>query len=461
MPCEHQRKDFVPNEISSTPSSQSGRRAALIFIFITLLIDILSFGLIIPVLPHLILGFVGENVSAAAWWYLAFSVTFMAMQFVFTPVQGALADRFGRRPIILASNLGLGLDFLMMALVNSLPLLFIGRVISGITSASFSASNAYVADVTPPEKRAQAYGMLGIAFGVGFVIAPVIGGFLGEIHPRLPFWAAVVMCLTNFCYGLFVLPESLTPDKRSAHFDWAHANPFGALKLLKRYPQVLGLVGVVGLYALAHMVYPTTFVLYADYRFGWGPKMVGITLGLVGILSAIVQGGLIKVIVAKLGERRALLFGLACGTLGFTLYALAPTGYWFWAMMPVAALWGVAQPAAQAMMTHFVDPREQGRLQGAVTSVSSISGIIGAFLFPSTLAVVSTSHDHGIWAGATFFVAAIVVGAALLLAWYISAHLPESISAATAAKSGPDITAEAAAVVSDLPSPTAEGDSRS
>lgn len=447
-------------ENGTTPVPPPARRAALVFIFITLLIDILSFGLIIPVLPHLIKGFVGGDVSTAAWWYLAFSVTFMAMQFVFTPVQGALSDRFGRRPVILASNLGLGLDFLMMALVNSLPLLFIGRVISGITAASFSASNAYVADVTPPEKRAQAYGVLGIAFGVGFVIAPVVGGFLGEIHPRLPFWAAVAMCLTNFCYGLIVLPESLTPDKRSAHFDWSHANPLGALKLLARYPQVLGLVGVVALYALAHMVYPTTFVLYADYRFGWGPRMVGITLGFVGILSAIVQGGLIKPIVSRLGERRALLFGLTCGTLGFMLYAVAPTGYWFWAMMPIATFWGVAQPAAQALMSHLVDPREQGRLQGAVTSVSSIAGILGAFLFPSTLALVTGSHDHGVWAGATFFVAAGVVGTSLLLASYVALHLPASVSAATAKASGPDITEELALTTGDLSAPMPEGESQ-
>lgn len=444
----------------ATPNPPPARRAALIFIFITLLIDILAFGLIIPVLPHLILGFVDNSVSAAAWWYLAFSVVFMAMQFVFTPVQGALADRFGRRPVILASNLGLGLDFLLMALVNTLPLLFIGRVISGITSASFSASNAYVADVTPPEKRAQAYGMLGIAFGIGFVIAPVIGGFLGEWHPRAPFWAAIAMCLTNFCYGLFVLPESLTPDKRSAHFDWAHANPFGALQLLSRYPQVLGLVGVTALIALVHMVYPTTFVLYADYRFGWGPLMVGVTLALVGILSAIVQGMLIKRIVARLGERRTLLFGLACGTLGLVLYALAPTGYWFWAAMPVAALWGTAQPAAQAMMSHLVDPREQGRLQGAVTSASSISGIVGAFLFPSTLALVSGSRDHGVWAGATFFIAALILGLSFLLAWYISAHLPASITAASTREPGPDITEEIGAVTSDLQPPVSEGESR-
>ncbi|HEX7916673.1 TCR/Tet family MFS transporter [Rudaea sp.] len=451
------------NNAATNPAAApppGGRRAALVFIFITLLIDILSFGLIIPVLPHLIKNFVGGDTSLAAWWYMAFAVVFMAMQFLFTPIQGALADRFGRRPIILASNLGLGLDFLMMALVNTLPLLFIGRVISGITSASFSASNAYVADVTPPEKRAQAFGVLGIAFGVGFTVAPVIGGFLGTLHPRLPFWTAVIMCLTNFCYGLFVLPESLTPNKRSARFDWAHANPFGALKLLRRYPQVLGLLAVVALIALVHMVYPTTFVLYADYRFGWGPDMVGITLGLVGILSIAVQGGLIKPIVGKLGERRALLFGLACGTLGLTLYALAPTGYWFWAAMPISALWGLAQPAAQAMMSHLVDPREQGRLQGAVASVSSISGIVGAFLFPATLAMVSGAHDHGIWAGATFFIAAAILGGALLVGWYISAHLPTAVTAATKLEPGPDITEEIAANTSDLRPPVRESEAR-
>jgi DHA1 family tetracycline resistance protein-like MFS transporter len=406
------------------------RRAALVFIFITVLIDILAFGLIIPVLPHLIENFLAGNVSRAAVWYGYFSTAFFAMQFFFTPVQGALSDWLGRRPVILLSNLGLGLDFLLMAMVNTLPLLFIGRIISGITAASFSTSNAYLADVTPPEKRAQAFGMLGMAFGIGFIVAPAIGGFLGTISVRLPFWVAVVMCLTNFVYGVFVLPESLPKEKRTAHFDWAHANPLGSLKLLRRYPQVLGLVGVLFLMALAHMVYPTTFVLYADYRFHWGTDMVGITLALVGLLSAIVQGGLIKKIVGTLGERRALLFGLACGTAGFILYGLAPTGYWFWAMMPVAALWGVAQPAAQAIMTHHVDPREQGRLQGAVASLSAIAGIIAPTLFTRLFAVVTQSGWHDAWVGATFWLAAAMVGAALLLAWYSVAHLPKAAAVA-------------------------------
>jgi MFS transporter, DHA1 family, tetracycline resistance protein len=444
----------VDNATSPVPV----RRAALVFIFITVLIDILAFGLIIPVLPHLIENFLAGNVSNAAVWYGWFSTAFMAMQFFFTPVQGALSDRFGRRPVILLSNLGLGLDFLMMALVNTLPLLFIGRIVSGITAASFSTANAYVADVTPPEKRAASFGMLGMAFGIGFIIAPAIGGFLGEINLRLPFWAAVVMCLTNFVYGLFVLPESLPPEKRTPHFDWAHANPLGSLKLLRRYPQVLGLVGVLFLMALAHMVYPTTFVLYADYRFGWGPRMVGYTLALVGVLSAIVQGGLIKKIVGALGERHALLFGLGCGTLGFALYALAPTGYWFWAAMPVAALWGVAGPAAQAMMTHQVDPREQGRLQGAVASLSSVAGIIAPTLFTRTFAAVTRAHMHNAWVGVTFALAAAMVGAAWLLAWLATSRLPTASVAAAPAES--IVGSEILASTSDLQPPIDEGETR-
>ncbi len=418
------------------PAAPAPRRAALAFIFVTVLLDILSFGLIIPVLPHLIESFLQGDVAAAARWYTAFASVFMIMQFLFTPIQGALSDRYGRRTVILLSNLGLGLDFMMMALANTLPLLFIGRVISGITSASFSTANAYIADITPPEKRAQAFGMVGMAFGLGFIIAPFIGGHLGTIDVRLPFWAAVVMSLTNFCYGFFVLPESLPPERRTARFDWSHANPVGSLTLLRRHPQVLGLVGVLFLMSLAHMVYPSTFVLYADYRFHWGPDMAGNTLALVGLLSAIVQGLLIKRIVGKLGERRALLFGLSCGALGFALYALAPTGYWFWAMMPVAALWGVATPAAQAMLTRSVDPQTQGRLQGAVASLSSMAGILGALIFPSVLAAVAEAQRRDIWAGATFWLASLIVGGGIVLAW----HATRTMGSATAS-APPQVTA--------------------
>ncbi len=395
------------------------RRAALAFIFITVLLDILAFGLIIPVLPHLIKQFVGGDIAQATVWHGLFATAFMVMQFFFSPVQGALSDHFGRRPIILMSNLGLGVDFLIMALAGGLPLLFIGRVLSGITSASFSTANAYIADVTAPEHRAAAFGKLGMAFGLGFTLSPVFGAWLGEINLRLPFYAAATLSLANFCYGLFVLPESLPPERR-ASFSWKRANPLASLKLLRGHPELFGLASVVFLMGLAHLVYPTTFVLYADYRFGWGLKMVGWTLLIVGVLSIVVQGGLVGKIVKWLGERNALLFGMGCGALGFALYGLAPTGYWFWMAMPIAALWGVANPAAQAIMTRHVGAHEQGRLQGAIASLGSIAGIIAPTLFTHTFAAVAQAHIHTFWAGATFWLAAALVALGGIVAWRVT-----------------------------------------
>jgi DHA1 family tetracycline resistance protein-like MFS transporter len=392
------------------------RRAALAFIFITVLLDILAFGMIIPVLPHLIASFLGGNLSNAAIVHGVFASVFMFMQFIFPPVQGALSDRFGRRPVILLSNLGLGLDFILMAVANTLPLLFLGRLMSGITSASFSTANAYIADVTPPDKRAAAFGKLGMAFGIGFVIAPAIGGLLGDMNPRLPFWIAAGLSLSNFCYGYFILPESL-PVERRAPFSWRRANPIASLRFLGHHPEIFALASVVLLMQMAHIVYPSTFVLYGDYRFGWGSKMVGYTLAGVGVLSAIVQGGLIGRIIRAIGERRTLLLGLICGTVGFTLYGLAPTGPWFWAAMPIAAFWGVAMPAAQALMTRQVDSNEQGRLQGAIVSLSSVAGIIAPSIFTRTFAAVSSRDLHTAWAGVTFWLAALMLLAALILAW--------------------------------------------
>lgn len=392
------------------------RRAALVFIFFTVLLDILAFGLIIPVLPHLLKQFAGGDVARATLWHGLFATGFMVMQFFMTPVQGALSDRYGRRPVILVSTLGLAIDFLIMALAQTLPLLFIGRLLSGMTSASFSTANAYIADVTPPEKRAAAFGKLGMAFGLGFTLAPVFGAWLGETHLRAPFYVAAGLCFANFCYGWFVLPESLPPERRAA-FDWRRANPLGALRLLRGHPELFGLASVSFLMGLAHLVYPTTFVLYADYRFGWGLTMVGWTLLIVGVLQIIVQGGLIGRIVKHLGERRALLFGCAAGALGFTLYGLAPSGYWFWAAMPIAALWAVANPAAHALMTRHVTPQEQGRLQGAIASLNAIAGILGPTVFTQTFAAVAQAHVHDVWAGATFWLAAAMVGLGGFIAW--------------------------------------------
>jgi DHA1 family tetracycline resistance protein-like MFS transporter len=402
-------------DAEAAPTTGRVRKAALAFIFITVLLDILAFGMIIPVLPHLLASFYHGDVSMAAKTYGVFAAVFMLMQFMFSPVQGALSDHFGRRPVILLSNLGLGLDFILMAVAQTLPLLLIGRILSGITSASFSTANAYVADVTPPEKRAAAFGKIGMAFGLGFIIAPGIGGWLGDVHLRAPFWVAAVLSLCNFCYGFFVLPESLPPDRR-APFSWKRANPVASLSFLSHHPEVFALAGVLFLIGLAHMVYPSTFVLYADYRFHWGSTMAGVTLMIVGLLAAVYQGGLISRAIKRWGERRTLLLGLGMGTLGFTLYGLAPTGYWFWAAMPIMAMWGFATPAAQALMTKQVAPTEQGRLQGSVGSLNSIAGIIGPLLFTSVFAQVTGRQVHSMWVGLTFWMAAAMLLASLLLA---------------------------------------------
>ena len=392
------------------------RRAALAFVFVTVLLDILAFGMIIPVLPHLLASFLEGNLARTAIVHGLFASSFMVMQFVFSPVQGALSDRFGRRPVILLSNLGLGLDFLLMAVAQTLPLLFIGRVLSGITSASFSTANAYIADVTAPADRAAAYGKLGMAFGIGFVLAPAVGGLIGDANPRLPFWIAAGLSLANFCYGYFVLPESLPPDRRSP-FSWRRANPVASLSFLSHHPEVFALAGVVFLMQLAHIVYPSVFVLYSDYRFDWGAKTVGFTLAGVGVLSIIVQGGLIKRFIKAFGERRTLLLGLAFGTTGFVLYGLAPSGAWFWAAMPVAALWGIATPAAQALMTRQVSPTEQGRLQGSIVSLSSVAGILGPTIFTRAFSDAASRGPHNPWVGVTFGLAAAMLAAGLLLAW--------------------------------------------
>ncbi len=409
------------------------RRAALAFIFITVLIDILSFGLIIPVLPQLLKTFVGGDIAQATQWHGLFATAFMVMQFFSQPFQGALSDRFGRRPVILISNLGLALDFVIMAVAHTLPLLFIGRLLSGVTSASFSTANAYIADVTPPEQRAAAFGKLGMAFGLGFTLAPVFGSWLGLIDLRFPFYVAAILCFANFCYGYFVLPESLAPENRSKTFEWKRANPLASLKMLRAHPEVFGLASVMFLMGLAHLVYPTTFVLYADYRFGWGLKMVGVTLAIVGVLSVIVQGGLIRRIVGWLGERRALIFGLSCGAFGFFLYGLAPSGYWFWAAMPIAALWGVANPAAQAIITRHVSPQEQGRLQGAIGSLNSIAGILAPTMFTQTFATVVNAHLHSFWAGATFWLASALLAVACVVAWRVTRDQDDSRTKITSA----------------------------
>lgn len=403
--------------------------AALTFIFVTVMLDMLAFGIIIPVLPHLIVQLIGGSIAKAAVWSGTFGALFMLMQFVFSPVQGALSDRFGRRTVILISSFGLGVDFIVMALAPVLWLLFIGRAVSGICAASFSTANAYIADIIPKEKRAAAFGTLGAAFGIGFIVGPALGGFLGHLHIRLPFWVAAGLSLINFGYGYFVLPESLPKEKRSARFDWRHANPFGAVVLLRRYPQVFGLAAVFFLINLAQFSLNSTYVLYTDYRYGWGPQAVGYTLGLVGLCSGLVQAVLVRRLMPKLGERRMILAGLVLCVVGYVFFGFASVSWLFLLGIPFLCLGGLAGPPAQAMMTHQVDPHEQGRLQGALTSLASLAGIFGPALFANIFALFISDHapvQH--LPGAAFVLAAALLLAAALIAARITGHLPASAS---------------------------------
>jgi len=396
--------------------AQSGRKAALTFIFVTVLIDMLAFGMIIPVLPMLVQKFVGGSAARAAEMYGVFGTAWALMQFIFSPVQGSLSDHFGRRPVILISCAGLGLDFILMALAPNLWWLLAGRVISGITAASFSTAGAYISDVTPPEKRAASFGLIGAAFGIGFVLGPALGGLLGAISPRLPFWASAFMALANVCWGLFVLPESL-PKERRVPFSWKNANPLGALKLLRSRPMLTGLAGSYFLMNFAHVVLPSTTVLYMHFRYGWDTRAVGILLAGVGVSSLIVQGFLVKPMVRWIKERRAVALGLAFGAAGFAIYGLAPTGPIFWIGVPVMALWGIATPSLQTLMTRLVDPTEQGRLQGALASLVGLASLIGPTVFTQTFATfISTHADLGL-PGAPFLLAAVLIFLAMLLAW--------------------------------------------
>lgn len=402
----------------NTPLADAGKRqAALVFIFITVLIDVLAFGVIIPVLPHLVQQFVGGDKSQAAYWVGIFSTAFAAVQFFSAPIQGALSDRYGRRPVILLSCFGLGIDFIFMALAPNLAWLFIGRIISAITSASFTTANAYIADITAPEQRAKSFGMIGAAFGLGFILGPVIGGLLGDVDHRLPFWFAAGLALLNFLYGLFVLPESLPKERRSAAFDWAHAKPMGSVHLLRGYPRIWGLVAVVFLANFAHYVYPSTFVLFADVSYGWKEKEAGYVLAVVGVFSVIVNAILVGKLVKRLGERRAMLFGLSCGVVGFVIYGFAGHGWMFLLGLPISALWAIAAPATQALITQQVGPEVQGRIQGALSSLISLAGIAAPALFAGSFGYFIGPHAPVHLPGIAFLIAAALLASAVAVGW--------------------------------------------
>lgn len=402
-----------------TPAVRS-RKAATAFVLVTVTLDVLAMGLIGPVWPSLVRGFLGGDTQLAAIWFGAFATVFAAMQFICSPLLGALSDRFGRRPVILLSNFGLALDYLVMALAPTLGWLFVGRIVAGVTSAGYSTAYAYIADVTPAEKRAGAFGLIGAAFGLGFIIGPVLGGLLGQVDPRLPFWVAGGLSLLNGTYGLFVLPESLPPESRG-RFSLARANPVGALKLLRSHPQLTGLASINFLAQLAHGVFQSVWVLYVAYRYHWSPLWVGISMAVVGVSSAVIQAAVVRLVVARVGERTALLIGLLCGATGFAIFGLADRGWMFLAGIPVMCLWGLTGPSVQGLMSRRVGVSEQGRLQGANSSVASIAGLFGPALFSAVFAA-ALAHREWNLPGAPFFVASAVLLTGMAAAWRVTAR---------------------------------------
>lgn len=386
--------------LGKTGQAPPQRRAAATFIFLTVTLDMLALGMIAPVLPRLIAGFLHGDVSSAARQLGLFGTVFAGIQFLFSPVLGSLSDRYGRRPVVLLSNFGLGLDYLLMAMAPALGWLFVGRIISGLTASSVPTAMAYMSDVTPVEKRAAAFGLLGAAFGMGFVLGPALGGVLGSISPRLPFWVAGGLSLLNGMYGLFVLPESLKPENRSP-FSWKRANPIGSVTLLRGNKVLLGMAAVLLLGYTAQQSLMNVYVIYCDYRFHWSDRTVGLSLGAVGIFSGLYGALLVKRAVGWLGERGAIAIGLVFGAIGWIMMGLSTHGALLWAAIPVLNLMSIVWPSAQSIMSREVNVTQQGQLQGAINSLRGIAGLVGPGLFTWIF-----SASLGVTPGMAFFVAA-------------------------------------------------------
>ena len=395
-----------------TPHPPKGRRAAAVFIFFTVTLDMLALGMIAPVFPRLIEGFLNGDTSSAARMLGIFGTVFAAMQFFFSPIVGSLSDRYGRRPLVLLSNFGLGLDYVLMAWAPTLNWLFLGRVISGLTSSSIPTAMAYMADVTPRERRAAAFGMLNAAFGAGFVLGPALGGLLGNINPRLPFWVAGGLSLVNGLYGLFVLPESLSKENRSP-FSWARANPVGSLTLI-RHGNMIAIATVLLLGYVAQQVLMNVYVIYADYRYHWTNRTVGLSLALVGTCTIIYGALLVKPAVAKLGERGTMTIGLIGGAIGYSMIGFSKSGLLLWLGIPFLNMMTLTWPAAQSLMSRKASPSEQGQLQGAINSLRGIAGLLGPSFFTYIFSVSIGSGIHV--PGSPFYTAAAMLLISLILA---------------------------------------------
>ncbi len=395
-----------------TPS----RPAALRFIFITLLIDVTGLGLIIPVLPKLITELIHGNLSAASEYGGWLTFSYAIMQFLFAPVLGNLSDRFGRRPVLLFSLLGFGIDYIFLAFAPTIAWLFVGRVIAGITGASFTTASAYIADISEPEKRAQNFGLIGAAFGLGFIIGPVAGGILGQLGSRIPFLTAAALSLLNTLYGFFVLPESLSEEHRRK-FEWKRANPLGSLLQLKKHPAIIGLVGCIILLYIAGQSVQSTWTFYNMEKFKWNEAWVGYSLGFVGLTVGIVQGGLIRVIIPKLGNTKSIYLGLTLNCLGLLLFAFATRGWMMFAFIIPYSLGGIAGPALQGIISGNVPPNEQGELQGALTSLMSMTSIVGPPLMTTLFAKFTGPSAPLNFPGAPFLLGSLMMIVSTWLAY--------------------------------------------
>ncbi|MDF1849923.1 MAG: TCR/Tet family MFS transporter [Verrucomicrobiales bacterium] len=392
------------------------RKPALIFIFITLFLDVLGIGLIIPILPKLVDQLASGGIATASYLHGSLVGLYSLMQFLFAPVIGSLSDRFGRRKVILLSLFGSGLDYFLMGWAPTLAWFFVGRVISGITGANFSAAAAYIADISPPEKRAANFGIIGAAFGLGFICGPALGGLLGEYGLRVPFYAAGFLTLINWAYGFLILPESLKSENRRS-FRWSRANPVSALLNLKRHRLVLGLSVSYFISSIAHQVYPAIWVLYTAYRYQWDTRQTGLSLALVGLMAAIVQGGLTRVIIPRIGERNAAVGGLAVMAISMIGYGLATEGWTVYLIIIFGSLSGIAVPAIQGMVSITVGEDEQGEVQGSLTSLQSVAGFIGPITATAIFGFFISERAPAIVPGASFFFSsALAVMAAFLAA---------------------------------------------
>ena len=420
-PVESVSSDVIAPEAQAIDHSaaKEPRKAAVMFIFITITLDILAMGMIAPVLPRLVADFVSDNTAKAAEIFGVFGTVWALMQFVFSPLLGSLSDRFGRRPVVLLSNFGLGIDYVVMALAPNLAWLFGGRVVSGVTAASIPTAMAYIADVTPPEKRSGAFGLVGAAFGIGFVLGPAAGGLLGGVNPRLPFWIAAALSLMNAMYGLFVLPESLAPERRG-RFSWKRANPLGSMALLKSHHSLFGIATVLFLGYVAHQVLMSTYVLYVDYRYHWSAQMVGWSLATVGAFSGVVGAVLVKPLVQRFGERKVMLAGLVIGATGFAGFGVATSGLGFFLAIPIFNLWGLAGPTAQSLMSRLVSHQEQGQLQGAINAIRSSAGLFGPVMFTSVFAAAISPGVTWHMPGAPFYLAAGLIYASAVVALFVT-----------------------------------------